>query len=148
MKYTILSLFIFATLTACSEPRQEEEAASYNNFFMSRGERAKSIKDQNYSVSPSASPVIEESRIQKEEQSQEKEQENLPDNVIDGIVPEAQEDRSIEPSVNGATETEYLEDQRESEPHHLDAQEDIYFEEEQESEENFVTPEDVRSWED
>lgn len=103
MKYSILLVMMGFLMASCSEPRQEEQDASYNDFFMSRGERAKSVKDQNFSASPSASGVLEEERIQSEEE------------VLEGIIPEAQEDQDQiemqEPRVNGASETEYLQEQ-------------------------------------
>lgn len=110
MKYSIITLLFFA-LMSCHELRQEEEASSYNDFFMKRSESAKSIKDQNYSVSPEGAGPIKKERIQEE-------QEELPDNVMEGIIPESQEEKPSS-DVNGGTETQYLEYQEDREERHL-----------------------------
>lgn len=121
MKYPIISLLLLTSLISCNESglgerqeEREEERASYNDFFMNRSERAKSIKDHNYSITPGASPTLEESRIQEE-------QEQLPEGVQEGIIPESQEEKPQNlPSVNGASETEYLKEQQSENQRHYD----------------------------
>lgn len=128
MKYPIFLLFILTSITACHQVKQEEKA-SYNDFFMSRSDQASSIKDQNYSTNP-------------ERQAQEEQ-------VLEGIIPESQEEAPAEgePKVNGASETEYLKEQQDEHDDYIRDSEAPYFEEqEREQEERFVTPEEVRSW--
>lgn len=137
MKFPIFSLLILMLAISCNPQRQQEQA-SYNDFFMSRSDQAKSIKEQNYSTTPERfSP-------------QQQEQSPTDDDVIEAIIPEAQEEApAAEPSVNGATETEYLKEQQNEPDYHLNSEDD-YFEEiekeEELSEEQLVTPEEVRGW--
>lgn len=85
MKYSIFSLMFLISLSACSErPQMEEDSrASYSDFFMSRADKAKSIKDQNFSVHPvpEAGPVLQQAEQREEE-----------DGVMEAIKPQGEDD--------------------------------------------------------
>lgn len=112
MKFSIISFFLLASLIAC-HPVKQEEQAERESFFMKRSKSATSIKDQNFK----ASPFIEKERVSEE-------QEQLPDNVLEGIIPEEQEEKpEANPSVNGSSDSQYIEYQEDREERHFDGRE-------------------------